>query len=137
MNINRDVVTASVDAFASLIDGSAASAAALRIYESHDGLRHCAENHECLSAAQARARDARDGRTNGPIQPAPESELPELPRYEAASWRDFDEDDFVADTDDDDHLIDLGDDDDFESPGDELFGVEDAALSDESFEALY
>lgn len=140
MNFNRDNSDFTANAFANLIDSSAAAAAAERIYQTHDGLRYCADNRTCLTAAQARAVDARDGRAFEPTRYVePMHGDTDLARYESdnMSTAAFEEFDDENDNSDDDHLIDLGDEADYDITDEVMIDFDDPALFDEPAEMAY
>lgn len=140
MNINRDNTAATANAFTALIDTSAAAAAAERIYRSHDGLRHCSDTQACLTAEEARAKDAREGRQFSPVQYAePMGAGLALDRYEGENLVSMEAEDLLpeADITDDDRLIDLGDEPEFDIDADPLLDLDDAVMIDEVAEEMF
>jgi hypothetical protein len=139
MNINRDNSALTSNAFSALIDSSAAAAAAERIYRSHDGLRHCVDTQACLTAEEARAKDAREGRQFNPVQfVEPMSAGVSLERHDD-NMQAFDTDEYEMDAEGntDDHLIDLGDEPEFDVDTDLLMDLDDTVLIDEVAEEVF
>ena len=140
MNINRDNTTATANAFTALIDSSAAAAAAERIYRSHDGLRHCADTQACLTAEEARAKDAREGRQFNPVQYAePMGAGIALDRHDGDYPVSMEAEEFLpeADINDEDRLIDLGDEPEFDIDADPMLDLDDSVLIDEVAEEMF
>jgi hypothetical protein len=131
MTLKRDNRTTG-NAFAGLIDNSAAEQAASRLYQDHDiGMRFCCDSGERISPEEARIRDARDAARRGHAKPeeslADYSEVEEFARSSAIAEEDFDP---VMESDpDEDYEIDLGD-LDIGDTEDETFGMLELELID-------
>jgi|GEM_PF-3741288 len=111
MTLKRDNLPAG-NAFAGLIDNSAATEAASRLYQHNDaGMRFCCDSGERISPEEARIRDARDAARRGQAKPEEcfedSTELEEFSRTAAA------EDDF-------DPALEIDPDEDYEIDLDEM-----------------
>lgn len=143
MNPNRDRPSSDIGVFAGLIDNSAAAAAAARIYNTHEGLRFCAENGSCFSADEARAQNAREATrhrastTNESyFELAGEHEKIEQENPDAAALAAAELDDIESDIPSDNRLIDIGDDTIAFTDDDEGEPLDNAQIMEDLLETL-
>ena len=100
---------------------------------------HCVDTQACLTAEEARAKDAREGRQFNPVQfVEPMSAGVSLERHDV-NMQALDTDEFEMDAEGnaDDHLIDLGDDPEFDVDADLLMDLDDTVLIDEVAEEVF
>lgn len=132
MNINRDKPASTPSVFAGLFDNRAATAAANRLYNTHDGIRFCSATGERLSAAEARNLDAREAARRGLTlrddnfdDGLGEPEVFARHLADSADQTEFDDEELeIEAASDEDHLIDLDDEDIALTDDDDLIAIE-------------